>query len=182
MTGKFPRTGKGRTTFIGLDPGLDGGMAAIFHMKDPKKLVHVIKVVPTLKKTVGKGKRVYNVEAMAHWFIKFGHRRMLVILEKQQAMPKQGVSSMFLIGRGFGLWQGILAGMGLPYRIVHPKRWQKQVFDDSEGVTKERSVMACQRFSPGIDLTATPRSHKPHSGMADALCMAMYGYQIWGSD
>ena len=40
---------------------------------------------------------------------------------------------------------------------------------------KNTSIDLCKRLFPDINLLATPRSRKPHDGMAEALLIAEYG-------
>lgn len=98
-------------------------------------------------------------------------------LEVAQAMPQQGLSSTFKTGRGFGLWEGILAANHFRYDIVHPKTWTKTLLHDvPAGEPKQRTMIKAQRlFGSTLPLT------KPHGrtlsldGRADAALIAYYG-------
>jgi crossover junction endodeoxyribonuclease RuvC len=102
--------------------------------------------------------------------------QVMAWLEQAHAMPKQGLSSTFKTGRGFGLWEGILIGMGIKYDIVHPRRWTKEMLKDMPaGDPKMRSMLKCQRLFPEIPLT-TPRGKKlTMDGRADSAMIAYYG-------
>lgn len=99
-----------------------------------------------------------------------------IIIEKAQAMPKQGVTSMFNYGVGFGRLLGIIEALGLPYRLVTPQQWKGVVL---AGTTKNKdaAIAFVRRAYPGVNLTPGQK-RKPHDGMADAICMAEYGRQL----
>lgn len=165
------------STTIGIDCGLTGAVALIGEHS------WVVRVTPTLPK--GKTGHQYNDAGMAAMLAACQHALPqvgLVVLEKQQAMPGQGVSSMFSVGLGFGLWRGIIAALGLPMLIVHPRTWQKVMLRDIPGDdTKARSIIAASRLFPGVDLKRTPRCKGPDHNFADALLLAQYG-QLWLSN
>jgi len=135
--------------------------------------------MPTLK---GKNaKRQYNVQEMVATIKRFPANELIVILEMSQSMPKQGVSSTFSIGKGFGIWQGILSALGIRFAIVHPKTWQKEVLKDIDRTdTKQASAIVAQRIFPGVVFKATERCKVIHSGLTDAVCMAEYGLRLYG--
>lgn len=163
--------------YVGIDNGLDGGIVAI----DENRNVVIGSITPFIVEKKKKSrKRHYNTTEMKRVLSEFPiGSAVYVVLEKAQAMPGQGVSSMFSIGRGFGLWEGLLVGLGIPYSVVHPRTWQASVCKDVQGDTKTRSVITCQRMIPTLDLTPG-KKRKPHDGLADAACMALYGLKEWG--
>ena len=164
-------------TVIGIDPGLDGYVSLVVGGDTD------CQPTPTLR--VGKGgKRDYDVAGMRRillqWATEMG-KPNIAVLEKQQAFPGQGVSSTFSTGRGFGLWEGLVAGLGMPYTVVHAKTWQAKLLRDIPGDdTKGRSIIAASRLFPGVDLRKTPQCRKPHHGKADSLLLAKYGLLFLG--
>jgi len=118
--------------------------------------------------------RAYRPKAMADLLAELAPD--LVVLEQQQPMPGQGVTSTYSTGYGFGLWEGVCAGLGLPALRVRPQRWQKVVLAGCPGEGKERAVRAVEALLPDFDLTPG-RRRKPHEGLADACCLALYGIQ-----
>ena len=161
---------------IGIDNGLDGGVVVI----DETGRVLEKHIAPVLDE--GKGKRVYDVPAMVRILVGYGatmqpvNEKSFAYLERAQAMPKQGVSSTFSIGFGFGLWQGILHTLQIPHAIVGPRQWQDEMFRGIDKTnTKRASALVASRLSPGTDWRATERSRVPHDGLTDAFCIAEYG-------
>lgn len=102
-----------------------------------------------------------------------------VFLEKAQAMSiggaKQGTSSMFNYGVGFGTILGILTALKIPHTLVHPKTWCKVMH---QGTTaddaKKRSLEAARRLYPHVEFIR-PRCRNPDEGYIDAILIAGYG-------
>ncbi len=99
-----------------------------------------------------------------------------VIIEKSQAMPGQGVTSMFNYGAGFGRLLGICEALGLPYRLVTPQRWKGVVLAGT-AKDKDAAIAFVRRAYPSINLTPG-RKRRAHDGIADAVCLAEYGRQL----
>lgn len=57
--------------------------------------------------------------------IHMSSRVQMVIMEQQQAMPQQGVSSVFKIGMNYGMWLAAIAARGWPMCLVRPAAWKK---------------------------------------------------------
>lgn len=108
-----------------------------------------------------------------------GKAGALVALERQHAMPKQGLASTFSIGRGFGLWQGIVSALELPCLVVTASVWQRAILRAIPGEGKARAILAAEARVPALDLTPGKR-RKPHDGLADACCIALWGLEAQG--
>ena len=161
--------------FVGIDPGKDGAVVAVNSRGECVRSILAAEDF-TIKVTKG-GKKNYLEHEMAKaidWLNK-EHSIRMVVLEKQQARPGQGSTSMFQTGMGYGLWRGILGALKIPTMVVHPKTWQKQVLKDAPGDGKGRAIMVCQQRIPGLDLKPGKR-RKPHDGLADAGCMALHAF------
>lgn len=101
-----------------------------------------------------------------------------VIVEQVNAMPGQGVVSMFSFGYGFGVVIGVLGALHIPFETVRPQVWQKVCYKglDKKIPTKERSVIAAKRLFPLQSFT--PHGCKvPNNGLTDALLLAYYSRQ-----
>jgi hypothetical protein len=92
-------------------------------------------------------------------------------------MPKHGIVSIFRFGEGYGMWQGALAALGIPYQAVLPQAWKKVVFPGTAR-DKAASILFAQRRFPSVSLLASPRSKVPHDGIADALALAEFARRI----
>jgi len=154
---------------IGVDPGLDGAMAVLADGKV------VFFDTPTINTKSGKrNKREYNIAEMAQRLRKLDDPdiKVLIAIEKIHAMPKQGVSSMFSMGFGFGIWQGILAAYQIPYTLVPPKIWKNKIV--GVGKDKEASRLKAIQLFPKC---AEQLKRKKDHNRAEALLIAEYTRQ-----
>jgi crossover junction endodeoxyribonuclease RuvC len=166
------------TTFIGIDPGLNGAVAVLRpEIKDGGFVVPqgiAIYDTPTMLIEGEKTKHKYNTRGMANILRGYVGLDVLVILEQVHSMPKQGVASSFSFGEGLGMWEGIVAALGLPLEMVSPQRWKKAVLSD-QGKDKDASRFRMMQMFPSV---ADQLSRKKDDGRADALCMAEYGRRL----
>lgn len=143
---------------FGIDPGAEGAVAV-----GGERDIHTVELLK---------------EVTPDWIrqVHHGVSHCHVYLEKAQAMPGQGVSSMFNYGVGFGTIIGWLEALKLPYTLVTPREWTKELHKGCTGETaKEKSLMAARRLFPMMKLEASERSRKPHAGIIDALLICEYG-------
>ncbi|MCH8066535.1 MAG: hypothetical protein IIC90_12040 [Chloroflexi bacterium] len=159
---------------IGIDPGLTGAVARIGH----------VDVVGS-----GPGSEVWDTptakDGKRTVFLPREMRRLLldaiagqacsVFIERVHSMPKQGVSSSFNFGMGYGIWIGLIHGLGYSIEHVTPNAWKKEMM---AGMSKEKdaSRVRAQELFPDADLHLVK-----HHGRADALLIAEYGRRRYGS-
>jgi hypothetical protein len=157
--------------YVGIDNGLSGAIAVL----DEEQNVKFKFVMPVMK---GK-KTEYDVWALAGIFQTLKSLgKIYVVLEKAAVRPVSGKRACFMTGGGYYLMQGILSALVISYEIVQPRLWQKELLKGLHKDTKTASIMFCKRKWPEIDLTPTEKARKPHDGIADALCMALYCYRL----
>lgn len=137
--------------YIGIDPGKNGGIAVISDNGD------IISLHTFSEETI--------VEVLHN------HKDCKCILEKVNAMPGQGVVSMFNFGMNFGFIQGVLKSNEIPFELIPPQKWKKEF-----SVTKDKntSIDVAKRLFPNVNLKATDRCKKDHDGLAESLLMAEY--------
>lgn len=155
-------------TFGGIDPGMKGAFVVL---NEDGHLIGRYKA-PIL--TSAKGKDQYDTKRMVE--IVSSHLPLsLVCLELVHAMPMQGTVSMFRMGHGLGLWEGVLTALKVPYLMVSPQRWQKTILCDfNKDIIKQASIMYAQKFWPEESWKATERSRIPDNNLTDAACIAQY--------
>lgn len=157
---------------LGIDPGLDGGLA---FLGPPGALLHI---TPTLK-AKGSARRTFDTHAMVA--LLKARPLDLVVLEAVQAAPvhgrRQGTTSMFRFGQGYGLWLGMLAALEIPHQLVTPQTWKAAILAGT-AKDKQAAIEFVQRRHPTLDLRATTRARNPHDGLADAVCLAEYGCRL----
>jgi len=125
---------------------------------------------PVLTLKVARGmKQGYDIPGMVALLQPYGGPGVHVVIEEGQAMPGQGVRSMFTCGFGYGVWIGVLVTLRLSYTPVRPALWKKAF---SLGKDKEASRLRAMQLFPSADL----RRKRDH-GRAEALLLAWYGRQ-----
>ncbi len=141
---------------IGIDPGAQGALA--WWDKESGFCVELLEDNPL------------------RWLQELQHAPSVhVLIEKAQAMPGQGVCSMFNYGTGFGKILGWCEALKLPHTLITPREWTKEMHKGCTAKTaKEKSVQAVSRLFPNFDLRPTPKSKKPHLGLVDALLICEY--------
>lgn len=92
--------------FMGIDPGQSGGIACI---TEERELVFAVKM-PSNERDIYK-----EIQGKIYF----------CLIEKVHAMPKQGVSSTFKFGMGYGGLRMALIGNEVPFDEVTPQKWQK---------------------------------------------------------
>ena len=142
--------------YIGIDPGASGAIAVINSNQD----IYLLKDWP--------GDEVQAAKIVESIFSEGYGGEIRAAIEKAHAMPKQGVSSTFKFGMNYGMWKGILASHGIPFREITPKTWQKGVIAKAQD--KKPAVAAAARMFPTAELYG-PRGGKK-DGRADALLIA----------
>ena len=106
---------------IGIDPGLSGAIAV---MHD-KKVINLYDM-PVMAEGK-KNKRQLNSSQLVN-IIKENineNEETIVVVEQVNAMPGQGVTSMFNFGQTFGAIKGVCAALKLPIFFVRPSKWKK---------------------------------------------------------
>ena len=145
-------------TYIGVDPGRSGAMAIIETREGEEDFIV----------TTAFDKDDYIVLLQR---AKRDGTKVICALERVNAMPGQGVTSMFTFGENFGWIQGILDAYHIPYELVRPQKWKKEF-----GLTGEKlqSVAVCKHLFPEVSLLRTDRSRKDDDGLAEALLLCEY--------
>lgn len=143
-----------RPAFIGIDPGASGAVALI---ADDVALAED-----------WPGDPVAAADLLRSWLVEYNVK--LCALERVASRPGQGVSSVFSFGANYGIWQGLLAALSIPYALPTPQVWQKGVIVPSDGPDpKARSLAVARRLFPCVDL-----HRKSDHGKADALLLAVF--------
>jgi hypothetical protein len=151
--------------FLGIDPGLEGAVAAL----DAQGRVTLLEDTPTILVAKAKGKKhTYLDSQMAALLRPFTMLKcpVIIALENVHAFPGQGVTSMFSLGTSLGLWRGIIAALGIPLEMVEPAKWKREM-GIATGSDKAASIVRALQIFPGADLRL-----KKHHGRADSILLA----------
>lgn len=148
--------------FIGIDPGISGAMALLDAAGRPRALFDT----PTLNLETRREYDLAQMRQTLEWVLAEGKTR--AALELVHAMPGQGVVSMWRMGYGVGIWEGLLAALKVPVERVSPQRW-KGVMLNGLPKGKDASRYRAKALWPEW---AERFSLKKHDGRAEACLIA----------
>ena len=139
--------------FIGIDPGIKGGVAFIYN--------DTYQVVPTPNTVSEMANELIALKDMGP------NLPMYACIEAVHSFPGNSARSMFTFGTNYGQWLGILATLKIPYIQVTPHTWMKS-YPKAPKNKKDRKNyykhLAQQRF-PDVNITLAT---------SDAMLIANY--------
>jgi len=150
---------------IGVDPGISGAISIL----ENKKIIEVYDT-PTMIEGK-KNKRQINGAQVTN-IIKErlnDEKEVVVVVENVNAMPGQGVTSMFNFGQSFGVIKGICAALSLPIYFVRPAKWKKHfnLIKTNKDASRTKVIEAYPEISSKLH-------RKKDSNRADAILIALY--------
>lgn len=157
-------------TAIGIDPGVLGAVAVISGHGIS------IKDTPVAKVKVGHDYLVADMRALLLAAVSDTGPAdpVLAVLEQGVAIVraggKGGVFPNAKALRGAGIWEGLLAGLGIPYELVQPAKWKAQM-GVAKGSPKGEVRVLAQRLFPDA---ARDLARVKDDGRAEALLLAAY--------
>lgn len=167
-------------TYIGIDPGLKGGVAII----SPDGNINLFPTPLIAKEEID----VLSLSKML-----FQYRDCHVVIEKVHSIFGVSAAANFSFGFGCGALYAMLKILEVPFTEVSPVTWQKEMWQGVSPVmiptdkktkdgevkykvnTKATSLLAVKRLFPTVNLLASNRCTTPHDGMVDALLLASFG-------
>ena len=150
---------------IGIDPGLSGAIA-ILENNEVKKILE-IPVMSEGKKNKRQLNNAQLVNLLKDNIKDFNDAS--VVVDQVNAMPGQGVTSMFNFGQTFGAIKGICAALGLPIYFVRPAKWKKHF--DLINSSKDASRTKVIEMYP---LLSSQLSRKKDVNKSDAILIARF--------
>ena len=148
---------------IGIDPGLSGAIAVLENNK-------VVKIFDIPVMSEGKkNKRQLNSALLVN-LLKENIQKdedVTVVVEQVNAMPGQGVTSMFNFGQTFGALKGICAALELPIFFVRPSKWKKhfELINSSKDASRTKAIEMYPKLSSQL-------SKKKDVNESDAILIA----------
>jgi len=141
------------TLFLGVDPGVNGGLAVVAIANGAAPVLVECIDIPV----VGTGaKERVDVAAIRNFIDR--HRPVRALIERAQAMPRQGSSSGFKYGRAVGAIEATVALCSIPMEIVEPSAWKR--FWHLPGKDKEAAATITSAWITMLQaLTAEPTSN-----------------------
>ncbi|MFL2887547.1 MAG: crossover junction endodeoxyribonuclease [Pelagibacterales bacterium MED-G40] len=150
---------------IGIDPGLNGAIAVLQNNKVIQ--IHDVPVMTDGKKNKRQLNSAQLVKLLKDNFQ--DEVDTVVVVEQVNAMPGQGVTSMFNFGQTFGAIKGICAALNLPIFFVRPAKWKKHF--DLINSSKDASRTKAIEMYPSI---SDQLSKKKDVNKSDAILIARF--------
>ena len=152
---------------FGIDPGVSGAISIL----ENKKVIEVFDM-PTMidgkknKKQVN-GAQVTNI--IKERLDSEKEKEIVVVVEHVNAMPGQGVTSMFNFGQSFGVIKGICSALSLPIYFVRPIKWKKHfnLIKTNKDASRTKVIEVYPEISSKLH-------RKKDSNKADAILIARY--------
>ena len=152
---------------IGIDPGLSGAIGVL------RDGVYVAVLdMPTVVKGSGVVKNEVDPAGLAALLRQHApaEEAVAVALERVNAMPGQGSSSIFSLGDSIGSARAVVAACRLELTYMTPVQWKKHFKLTSD---KELGRALAVRMFP-----EAPLNLKKHADRAEALLMARWLYEV----
>lgn len=118
---------------------------------------------------------------------------IVCVMESVHALSGSSAKATFSFGEIFGELQALLAANKIPFVLVQPKEWQKEMWINSDLVvtyksvtirgkattkkevnTKATSINAAKRLFPTMDFRRTDRCKNIDDNLVDAVLMSEY--------
>jgi crossover junction endodeoxyribonuclease RuvC len=150
---------------IGIDPGLSGAIAVL----ENNKVLNIFDM-PVMSEGK-KNKRQLNSAHLVSLLkenMKF-NEEVAVVVEQVNAMPGQGVTSMFNFGQTFGAIKGVCAALELPIFFVRPSKWKKyfELINSSKDASRTKAIEMYPKLSNQL-------AKKKDVNKSDAILIARF--------
>ena len=150
---------------IGIDPGLSGAIAIL----ESNKVLDIFDI-PVMSEGK-KNKRQLNSALLVNLLKENINKEeeVAVVIEQVNAMPGQGVTSMFNFGQTFGALKGICAALELPIFFVRPSKWKKhfELINSSKDSSRTKAIEMYPKLS-------TQLAKKKDVNKSDAILIARF--------
>ena len=95
-----------------------------------------------------------------------------IVVEQVNAMPGQGVTSMFNFGQTFGAIKGVCAALQLPIFFVRPSKWKKyfELINSSKDSSRTKAIEMYPNLSDQL-------AKKKDVNKSDAILIARFFIQ-----
>lgn len=126
--------------------------------------------------------------------IRLKHENIACVIEDVKPIFGSSAKATFQFGFNKGYLIGLLAASKIPYTLVPPKEWQKEMWTNADMVvtykkvtikgvettrkevnTKQTSINACKRLFPTLDLRKSERAKKIDDNKVDSIMLCEYG-------
>ena len=152
---------------FGIDPGVSGAICVL--KKEEGKIIEVYEM-PTMIDGKKNKKQVNGAQVTNIIKDRLNEsKEIIVVVEHVNAMPGQGVTSMFNFGQSFGVIKGICSALSQPIFFVRPTKWKKyfKLIKTNKDASRTKVIEAYPEISSKL-------SRKKDSNKADAILIARY--------
>ena len=152
---------------VGVDNGLDGGLAAISTYTGA---IIDKTIMPTLQRSK---RREVDTRKVYEWLMELESPFLFAIEEPlHHAKSSQAVRSM---GISFGKLLGLAESRQWDTKCVSVQKWQQKMLGFvPKGKTKEAALWKAEALAPDECWQKSKRASKAHDGMVDAFLIARY--------
>ena len=123
---------------IGIDPGLSGAIAIL----ENSKVLNIFDM-PVMSEGKKNKRQLNSAQLVSLLKENMEHNEeIVVVVEQVNAMPGQGVTSMFNFGQTFGAIKGVCAALELPIFFVRPSKWKKhfELINSSKDASRTKVI------------------------------------------
>ena len=117
--------------------------------------------------------------------IRSNNAEIACVIEDVHSIFGSSAKSTFNFGFCKGYLIGLLAAHRIPYHLIPPKEWQKEMWSNADKVyksgegkksidTKNTSINACKRIFPMLDLRKNERCKNIDDNKVDSILMSEY--------
>jgi crossover junction endodeoxyribonuclease RuvC len=107
---------------FGIDPGVSGAISVF----ENKKIINFFDMPTQIEGTKNKKRQVNAIQLTYEIKSRIANiEKSAAIVEMVNAMPNQGVTSMFNFGQSYGVIKGIFLALEIPTFFVRPAKWKK---------------------------------------------------------
>lgn len=164
--------------YIGIDPGSRGFISVqyngefSFYSIEDNDLYQLSEIMANIRNT---------------------YSNIVCVIEQIHAIFGSSAKATFSFGEIYGQLQALLIANKIPYVLIQPKTWQKEMWQNSDMVvnykkvvlkgketirkevdTKNTSINAAKRLFPHIDFRKSERCKKLDDNKVDATLMSEY--------
>lgn len=109
---------------LGIDPGVNGACAVV---SESGQYIGAFDMPTVLANKSSNRQMVdaYTLATTLRLLLADSEGELVAVMENVNAMPDQGVSSVFAFGKSCGLVQGVVAALGISLELCAAARWKK---------------------------------------------------------
>lgn len=153
-------------TLISCDPGAHGFLCAYNPDKDTRAYLSI---------------EDSTRAEIAHFLAQYKDKSV-AIMEEVHALVNSSAKATFAFGEIFGFLKGLFTALDIPFSLVPPQTWQKEIWIASDKVfkegkkidTKKTSINSATRLFPTVDFRKNDRCRTIDDNKVDATLIGEY--------